>query len=214
VLFIYRFPPDRFVPPIHGELGAWYGRNRKGDYDAVTLTFFKSVRDVRKFIKSWSPGGSLARNVIVGSKRRFASGGDWRNAVRSCLRAEAAADGNSPPKRQTPRASLATFAGLWVGHTRSLGISTGGRGVEGASSGCCHRLYSVTFQILSVSGTLTRATAAYRVTSFRRYELKMTRLRVGQVGRLRLRNGIVSNNLTDDAFCSGPASAATGFCGA
>jgi hypothetical protein len=67
---------------------------------------------------------------------------------------------------------------------------------------------------LSVSGTLTRAAAAYRVTSFKRYESGVRRLRVGDVGTLLLRNGIVTNTLTRDFFCSGPAWGATGACGA
>ena len=54
----------------------------------------------------------------------------------------------------------------------------------------------MTFQILSVSGTLTRAIAVYRVTSFRRYESGVRRRHVGDIGRLQLRNGIVTNTLT------------------
>jgi hypothetical protein len=69
------------------------------------------------------------------------------------------------------------------------------------------------FQILSVSGTLTRATATYRVRSFTRYEPEMPKLHVGRVGKLLLRNGIVTNTLTRDYFCSIPAWGATGACG-
>jgi hypothetical protein len=76
------------------------------------------------------------------------------------------------------------------------------------------RLYKMTFQIRSVSGTLTRATAVYRVTAFKRYERDIPRLTKGQVGRLVLRNGIVTNTLTKVYFCSNPAWGATGACGA
>ena len=73
----------------------------------------------------------------------------------------------------------------------------------------------MTFRISSVSGTLTRATAIYHVTSFKRYKgADMRRLRVGEIGELRLRNGIVTNTLTRDYFCSNPAWGATGACGA
>jgi hypothetical protein len=72
----------------------------------------------------------------------------------------------------------------------------------------------MTFQIVSVSGTLTRARAAYRVTSFKAYEQGETVRHVGDVGRLLLRNGIVTNTLTRDYFCSEPAWGATGACGA
>jgi hypothetical protein len=72
----------------------------------------------------------------------------------------------------------------------------------------------MTFQILAVSGTVTRATATYRVTSFKRYESSVARLHRGQVGKLLLRNGIVTNTATGVYFCSDPAWGATGACGA
>ena len=100
------------------------------------------------------------------------------------------------------------------GHTRGLAITSSGQGREFADSGCCHREYRLTFQVISVRGALTRASAVYRVTSFRRYERRIKELRVGDVGKLRLRNGIVTNTLTDDFFCSDPAWGATGACGA
>jgi hypothetical protein len=72
----------------------------------------------------------------------------------------------------------------------------------------------MTFEILSVRGTLTRATATYRGTSFKRYARDVPRLKTGQVGRLLLRNGVVTNSLSEDSFCSSPAWGATGACGA
>jgi hypothetical protein len=71
----------------------------------------------------------------------------------------------------------------------------------------------MTFQILSVTGTLTRATASYRVTRFKHFRGGPT-IRTGQIGKLLLRNGIVRNPLTEDYFCSNPAWGATGACGA
>ena len=115
--------------------------------------------------------------------------------------------------KRPPPATLATFAGGWGGHTRGLSITSTGRGREDADDGCCTREYELTFQILSVNGTLTRATAFYRATSFKPYESGM-RLHVGDVGKLVLKNGIVTNTLTGDFFCSGPAWGATGACGA
>src|SRR5262249_46610408 len=109
---------------------------------------------------------------------------------------------------------LATFVGYWGGHTRGLRITSGGRGAEDASDGCCFRVYHLALQVLSVSGTLTRATAVYRLTSFKRYERSVPRLRVGQVGKLLLRNGIVTNSLSKVYFRSNPAWGATGACGA
>jgi hypothetical protein len=72
----------------------------------------------------------------------------------------------------------------------------------------------MTFQLLSVSGTITRATATYRVTSFKRYHRYIPSVPVGRIGTLLLRNGVVTNKLTQDYFCSDPAWGATGACGA
>jgi hypothetical protein len=71
----------------------------------------------------------------------------------------------------------------------------------------------MTFQVLSVRGTLTGATARFRVESFRRYDRAVRKLRVGKIGKLRLRDGIVTDTLTQDSFCSNPAWGATGACG-
>jgi hypothetical protein len=216
-LFFHPFPRDRVLPAVQAQLGAWYGHRRKGAYEAVTLRFYKSGQIARRELRSL-PGTSLPRsiirNVLVAWDQPAVSGEGWRKAVRGCLRAVPPADGAAAPKRPTRRASLATFAGRWGGHTRGLRITSGGKGLEGANDGCCVRLYQMTFQILSVTGTLTRATAAYRVTSFRRYDRRIPRLHAGRVGKLVLRNGIVTNTLTDDYFCSDPAWGATGACGA
>jgi hypothetical protein len=211
VPFVFRFSRDRLPPPAEAQLGAWYGHRKMDAYDGVTLTFFKTVHDARSFNNS----GRFIRNVVVGWDDHHPPvvEASWRKAVQGCLRAESTAGETPASKRSTPQASLGTFAGYWGGHTRRLQISSRGRAVEDASEGCCHRSYHTTFQIFSVSGTLTRATATYRVTSYKHYE-SMTRLHVGQVGKLLLRNGIVWNTLTDDAFCSDPAWGATGFCGA
>ena len=83
------------------------------------------------------------------------------------------------------------------------------------SGGCCHPLYALGFQILSVSGTLTRASAVYLVTSYKRnYREGLPNLHVGEVGRLLLRNGVVTNTLTHDYFCSDPTWNAIEVCGA
>jgi hypothetical protein len=215
VPFVYRFPADRVRSPAQAQLGAWYGHKNRGAYDGVTLSFFKTVHDARSFDNSSLSRGSVISNVVVGWDDYHhppVVEESWRKAVRGCLRA-VPTTGAPGSKRPTPRASLATFAGLWVGHTRRLGISSGGRGIEDADDGCCDPQYLLRFQILSVSGTLTRATALYRVTSFKRHHQHIARLRPGQIGRLLLKNGIVTNTLTQDSFCSDPASGATG-CGA
>ena len=212
-LFVYSFSPGRLLPRVHAKLGAWYGRKRDGSYEGLTLSFLKNAHDARVSFKPlvWPYAGKVSRNVVVAWDQSSVPRRSLQRRVLGCLRAEA---GTPAPNRSTPRASLATFVGYWGGHTRGLRISSGGRGTESADSGCCVREYHMTFQVLSVSGTLTRATAAYRVTSFTRYDRHVRTVRVGQVGRLRLRNGIVTNTLTEDYFCSTPAWGATGVCGA
>ena len=184
-------------------------------YEGITLSFFRNVRAARRSFRVliWPYAGKLIRNVVVAWDQSFVPRVSMQTAVLGCLRG-GPSPGGTPPRRPTPRASLATFAGYWGGHGRGLRITSRGRAFESENSGCCFRFYRMTFQILSVSGTLTRATAALRVTSFKRYDREAPRVRVGQIGRLRLRNGIVTNPLTEDYFCSGPAWGATGACGA
>jgi hypothetical protein len=95
-----------------------------------------------------------------------------------------------------------------------LSITAAGRGSETVDDGCCTRVYDLTFRITAVTGSLTRATAVYRVESFRRYESGVRKLHPGDVGKLVLKDGIVTNTLTGDYFCSDPAWGATGACGA
>jgi hypothetical protein len=93
-------------------------------------------------------------------------------------------------------------------------VSANGLGREGANASCCDRVYKITFRIVSVRGTLTRATALYRVMSFTRYDKGQRELHIGEIGKLLLKNGIAKNSLTRDFFCSNLAWGATGACGA
>jgi hypothetical protein len=223
-LFVYALAHDDLAtggvvgprPRAHKQLGAWYGGKR---YQGVILSFFKSVPDARVSLEYLASlyGGERIRNVVATWDldapwpQKPAPSQSLRSTIVGCLRS---GDAGIPRAAPTRSAALATFAGGWGGHGRGLAITSSGRGSEGANDGCCTRVYQMTFQILSVNGTLTRATAVYRVTSFRRYESGVTRRRGGDVGKLLLRNGIVTNTLTGDFFCSVPAWGATGACGA
>lgn len=216
-LFLYSFRRNRLPSRALGKLGAWQRHKGGSTYEGMTLTFFKNSHDARASVQNrwlWLYGGKRMRNVVVAGDQSSVPQGSLRATVLGCLRTEPARDGPLASKRTMPRATLATFAGHWGGHTRRLRVDHAGRGFELADSGCCVRGYEMTFQILSASGTVTRATAAYRVTSFKRYEATIARLHVGQVGRLLLKDGIVTNTLTRDYFCSDPAWGATGACGA
>ncbi len=210
-LFVYRGSPSHVPPPAYGHLGAWYGSRRRGSYEEVSLSFFKSTQAARRSVQA---AERVNRNVVAWWDPPSVSEAGWGKSVLGCLRAVAPAAAVPAPKRSIPAASLATFAGYWGGHTRGLRITSDGRGHERENSGCCVRMYQMTLRIVSVRGTLTRATATYRVTSFRRYDRGAPRIRTGQIGMLRLRNGIVANTLTKDYFCSDPAWGATGACGA
>ena len=196
-------------PRAHTQLGVWLG-NR--EYQGIILSFFRSVPDARASLKSlgWLYGGRLSRNVVATWDQKPIPSRSMRRTVFRCLRS----NGSAGAKRPAPPAFITTFAGRWGGHTRGLSITLSGRGHESANDGCCSRVYQMTFKITSVSGTLTRAAAEYRVTSFRRSDRGFRSLHVGEIGKLLLRNGIVTNTLTHDFFCSGPAWGATAACGA
>lgn len=208
-LFVYRAKPGRVVPAAVRTLYAYKGAN--GGWQGVTLTFFKTERRARGYAKLvYYERHVIVRNVIVATETPAAP---WQKAVLACLRGGVPEP--IPPPRAFPKASLATFVGYWGGHTRGLRISPAGRGSEYADAGCCTRDYDLSFQILDVTGTATRATATYRVTQFKRYLTShQPAMHVGQTGELRLRNGIVTNRQSDDYFCSDPAWEATGACGA
>ena len=198
-----------WTPPLPTralQLGTWRGA------DTIVLTFFGTADDARASYKSitWLGGGKLVGNVVASWDEKVAPRAALRDAVFGCLRSGV----DALPQRPAPAATLATFGGGWGGHTRGLAISASGRGSEEASDGCCRPVYRMSFRILSVSGTITHATAVYRVTSFARFETYEKKRRVGELGKLQLRNGIVTNTLTDDYFCSDPAWGATGACGA
>jgi hypothetical protein len=215
VLFVYPLRRDDISswnvtatrqPRRHTQLGAWYGD------EGTILSFFASVADARASQHALAGlyGGRRIRNVLVTWDQDTAPRAAVRTMVLSCLRARAAPVTPHPP----PRAALATFAGSWGGHTRQLHITTDGRGSESVDDGCCHRVENMTFRIVSVRGTITHATAIYRVTSIRRFTRDVPMSRLGQTGTLVLRNGIVTNTRTTVYFCSDPAWGATGACGA
>jgi hypothetical protein len=210
-VFVYRYPPTQFSRPMVGRLGVWYGPKRTSAYASGSLDFFKDAQAARHSKASANMSAEiLFRNVAVAWDPRSGSTEPWRSAVQGCLRT---AGGRFPPVRATPKASLATFVGYWGGHTRGLRITSAGRAREFADLGCCLRAYDMRLQILSVTGTLTRASASYRVTSYKFNRRLGRRVHTGQTGRLLLRNGIVTSSLTRDFFCSNPAWGVTNACG-
>jgi hypothetical protein len=207
-IWVYR-KPNNFVLAAVGSLYAYKGA--KGRWEGLTLTFFKTERRARASAKVISyEHPTIVRNVLVETETPRAP---WQKAARACLRGGAPAP--IPQPRPVPKANLATFVGYWGGHTRGLRISADGRASEYADSGCCTRAYDLSFEIETVTGTISRATATYRVTRFKLYPtFAGPVMHVGQVGELRLRDGVVTNRQSDDYFCSDPAWEATGVWGA
>jgi hypothetical protein len=115
----------------------------------------------------------------------------------------------------SPETHLATFVGHWFGHTRGIDIDRSGSGREYLSDGA-RPLATLTFKILGVKGTPAAADARIRVTSVhisdRRAFGHRGPPRVGELGSLRLRRGIVSDSTTGVYFCA-PKPAQKGACG-
>lgn len=108
-----------------------------------------------------------------------------------------AAAAAAPPRR----ASVATFAGDWWGHTRSLQVTRTGQAREVVDDGCCTRVVSLRFRLLKPGGTVEDATVPVSVTAVGRWDVAKARPRVGQLGRLRLRDGVVVESLTGANYC-------------
>ncbi len=105
------------------------------------------------------------------------------------------------------RANPGPFAGHWSGHTRRLEITSDGRGREIVDDGCCHRVVTARFQILRVNYTPARAVASIKLTSarvdkaaFAENHIRVPR--VGELGTLRLRGGVLTDDLTTVTFCA------------
>ena len=115
--------------------------------------------------------------------------------VLACALVAAAAA--APPRP----AAVATFVGAWWGHTRSLQISRTGQAREVVDDGCCTRVVTLRLRLSKPSGNVNDATALVRVTAVGRWDVAKPRPRVGQLGRLRLRDGVVVDSLTGANYC-------------
>jgi hypothetical protein len=117
------------------------------------------------------------------------------------------------------RATLTTFAGTWIGHTRILRISRKGFAKEHIDAGCCDPVLDLWFQLSDVRGTAASASVVVRVTKVHvldptAYAPGHAPPRVGETRVLRLnKQGLITEPLTQTTYC-GPAAGATGACGA
>ena len=104
-------------------------------------------------------------------------------------------------------ATLATFAGEWQGHTRSLTITRSGEGIESIYSGCCDFAIAIHFRLSRPHGTSRAATATAVVTAVRIGDKSAfgkgdSPPHVGESKVIRLRDGVITETLTGANYCS------------
>jgi hypothetical protein len=134
------------------------------------------------------------------------------------LPAVAAQGQASGPSAHAARATLATFAGQWSGHTRGLTILRSGTAHESIGSGCCDEVIRLDLKLSDPRGTSRRASARVRIVKVRildaeAYSGSQKAPRVGQVGTLRLRDGVITEPFTKTNYCN-KAAGLKGDCGA
>jgi hypothetical protein len=117
-----------------------------------------------------------------------------------------------------PKATLATFAGDWAGHTRGLTITPGGRARESIGAGCCNPVVDLRLRLSHPRGTSHVASVAVRVTFVKihdpsSYGSSYPAPHVGQTGRVKLRYGVITDSVTGANYCNARAQA-KGTCGA
>jgi hypothetical protein len=218
ILYVYFPPHDRYpYPPRARHLWVWYSSGREDTLQGARLIFFRGNLAARHYYErdAYSKG-NLTRNVLIQWDHNRDTTRPLGKLVRGCLKTRAQGSSDAgPPLRALPKADITTFTGYWGGHTRSLTITASGRGLEYVDDGCCHFVIAVSFRLLRANGTVKNATATFRVAAVKRGEWSSKRRpRVGQIGQLVLRNGIVTDTLTGIYYCSDPAWGATGACGA
>lgn len=104
-------------------------------------------------------------------------------------------------------ATLATFAGNWLGHTRDLTITPTGSAHESIYAGCCDFVIAVQFQLSHPSGQRADATATATVTAVRIGDRSVfTKAHppphVGETSTIRLHDGVIVETLTGTNYCS------------
>jgi hypothetical protein len=116
------------------------------------------------------------------------------------------------------KATLKTFAGSWFGHTRDLKITRKGHAKESISDGCCDPVITLRFRVSDVRGTVHKASARVKVTVVHvhdrsAYPKGTHPPHKGEVRRIRLKKGVITERLTKTNYCDTKADK-TGVCGA
>jgi hypothetical protein len=131
---------------------------------------------------------------------------------------QAASTNRTPATAASHKATRATFARTWYGHTRSLKISRRGRAKERIGDGCCHLVIDLRFRLSHIRGTSGHASALARVTAVHvhdhsYYSKSHPPPHVGDKRRLRLKRGVIKEPFTHTNYCSWTADL-KGYCGA
>ncbi len=122
-----------------------------------------------------------------------------------------------PLTTSSRRATLATFAGRWLGHTRSLRITRKGYANESIGSGCCDPVIDLKLRLSRPRGTSRNASVSARVTAVRVHDKRaFTKANpaphVGETRGLRLKHGVITEPLTHTNYCD-RAAGRRGTCG-
>ena len=104
------------------------------------------------------------------------------------------------------KATLATFAGTWQGHGRTLNITRTGNAEEWISLGLGHFVIALRFQLSRPRGTARDALATTTVTAVRlgntsAFTAAHPPPRVGESRRIRLQDGVIIETLAGAHYC-------------
>ena len=104
------------------------------------------------------------------------------------------------------KATLATFAGVWQGHGRTLKITRTGNAEESISHGVGNFVIAVRFRLSQPRGTPHDATAIATVTAVRlgdrsAFAAARPPPRVGESRVIRLRDAVITETLTGANYC-------------
>jgi hypothetical protein len=129
-----------------------------------------------------------------------------------------AAPGHSARASTAKPATIATFAGQWIGHTRGLKISHKGHAKESIEDGCCDRVINLTLRLRDPKGTTRKASIRATVLTVHVFDhsdfsASNPPPHVGESKRIHLKHGVITETLSQATYCDNAAEA-RGVCGA
>jgi hypothetical protein len=172
---------------------------------------------VSTFVAQAAESHSYCKDVADLTMKQFLAATAIAAASLSSASQAAPADGRAGATAAS-RAMLRTFAGTWIGHTRSLKITSKGVATEAVGSGCCDPVIDLELRLSHPRGTTNNASARARVVAVDIHDAGAFTSsdpapRVGQTKRLRLRNGVITEPFIGTNYCD-PRAGRKGTCGA